>query len=186
MIARVLLVDDDPLVLRPLERILRQSGYEIHTAGSGREALGRLEELDVDVAVSDQRMPDLMGTELLAMIHDTHPDVLRLLLTGDGSLGSAQDAINKGRVHRYLRKPTTGEAIAREIQDVLDENPDASAKRRHRRRSEAYPRLHHATADTVVIDPIAVAGTLDDLRRTLCEYPRPITPTRYPAAKVDD
>ncbi|MBO6934890.1 MAG: response regulator [Deltaproteobacteria bacterium] len=181
MIARVLLVDDNLLLLRPLERLLSRVGYEIHTASSGGEALELLARLDVDVIVSDQQMPDLVGTDLLATVHDAYPDVLRLLLTGDGSIGSAQDAINKGKVHRYLRKPTTGQEIAREIREVLDENPKLSIKRERRRANDAYPRLHDAAGVTVVIDPILAAGTLDDLRRTLCEYPRPITPTRYPA-----
>jgi len=180
MKGRVLIVDDDPLILRPLRRALERAGYETHTAASAGEALERLEDVDVDAVVSDQRMPDLPGTELLARVRRRHPDVIRLLLTGDRSLHSAQDAINRGRVHRYLQKPSQSEDVVRAIGEAMAENPEAAEQRRRRRSVRRYPQVERPPGEVVVLDPMRIATLLDALRRTLCGYPQPIAPTRYP------
>jgi two-component system, probable response regulator PhcQ len=101
----ILLVDDEPRVLDALRRTLRDSGYRLLTARDGHEALGIIAAGGVDVLVSDIDMPGMSGIELVKEVRRRHPDVVRLLLTGDASLESALEAINDGEVYRYLVKP---------------------------------------------------------------------------------
>jgi len=102
---KVLLVDDDDAVLTALEDALHQEPYEVLTTRSGEEALSLLQRTPVDVVVSDEEMPGIRGTELLALVRDKHPETTRLLLTGHATLDSAMRAINEGQVFQYVTKP---------------------------------------------------------------------------------
>ena len=79
---RVLLVDDQEYVLRPLIRSLEMAGYAVHSAGNGRQALALLDELDVDVVVSDVIMPEMDGVELAAEVRRRQPTLPVILMTG--------------------------------------------------------------------------------------------------------
>ncbi|WP_429932953.1 response regulator [Agrobacterium vitis] len=100
----VLFVDDEERVVRLL-KIMFRGHYEVHTAPSAREALAILESTPVDVVVSDQRMPDVTGIELLSQVRQRWPATVRLLLTGYSDLVAIIGAVNEGEVHRFLGKP---------------------------------------------------------------------------------
>jgi DNA-binding NarL/FixJ family response regulator len=102
---KVLLVDDDEAVLSALEDALHQEPYEVLTTRSGEEALSLLQRTSVDVVVSDEEMPGIRGSELLALVREKHPETTRLLLTGHATLDSAMRAINEGQVFQYVTKP---------------------------------------------------------------------------------
>jgi DNA-binding NarL/FixJ family response regulator len=102
---KVLLVDDDDAVLAALEDALHREPYEVLTTRSGEEALSLLQRTSVDVVVSDEEMPGIRGSELLALVRDKHPETTRLLLTGHATLDSAIRAINEGQVFQYVTKP---------------------------------------------------------------------------------
>jgi len=101
----VLLVDDDHNLLLGLRRTLRKQPYELVTADSGRAALALLARRPVDVIVSDEKMPEMSGTEFLAQARRLYPDTVRLMLTGEATLEAAVRAINEGEIYRFLRKP---------------------------------------------------------------------------------
>ncbi len=101
----VLLVDDEPNILRALQRLLRSEPVRVWTASRGTEALEILATHPVQVVLSDQRMPDSTGVDLLATVRDRHPEIVRLLLTGFADVDVALDAINRGQVHRLITKP---------------------------------------------------------------------------------
>ena len=101
----LLLVDDEPAVLTALRRTLRRDGYELTVAGSGEEALAVLADREVDLIIADLDMPGMSGVELLWRARAASPTTVRMILTGRGSLDSAQRAINEGEVYRYLTKP---------------------------------------------------------------------------------
>jgi len=105
MAYKVLLVDDEPNVLSALRRSLRKEDFEIHTATSGEEALEMLQNEKIDVVVSDQDMPGMTGTKLLARVKDKYPDTVRFMLTGKATLEVAVEAINEGAISRFLMKP---------------------------------------------------------------------------------
>lgn len=79
---RVLLVDDQEYVLRPRIRALEMAGYAVHSAGNGKQALALLDELDVDIVVSDVIMPEMDGVELAAEVRRRTPAMPVLLMTG--------------------------------------------------------------------------------------------------------
>jgi len=104
-ILRVLLVDDDPILLRSLARLLRAytEGVEVATAEDGREALQELRQTKFDVVVADIDMPGLTGPELLARIQRKRPDVVRIHLSGTQSLEARYAAVPVA--HQFLAKP---------------------------------------------------------------------------------
>ncbi len=103
--ATVLCVDDEPNVLSALKRCLRLDGIRVLTADSGALALDLLAQEEVDLVISDMRMPGMDGAQLLELVHQRWPSTVRLLLTGHAEMDSAIAAINRGRIFRYLSKP---------------------------------------------------------------------------------
>jgi len=118
--ATVLLVDDDPHLLRALRRVLRNQPYRLLTAPNGNEALLILKTQAVDVVVSDERMPGMPGTELLHWVARECPDVVRILLTGHPDLQAAVRALNQCRAFRLLTKPCKDFELAMTIREGLE------------------------------------------------------------------
>jgi two-component system probable response regulator PhcQ len=116
----VLLVDDEPEILDSLRRTLRDETYRILTTTSATDALGRIEQGDVDLLLTDLDMPEMTGLELLSRVRALHPDVVRIVLTGHASIDSAIQAINDGEVHRYLTKPWSKGELRETIRQALD------------------------------------------------------------------
>lgn len=102
---RVLVVDDQPGLLEILQRWLSRGGYEVHVAASGREALSLAKGLPFDVVVTDLKMPDLDGLQLLAQIKGLDPAIEVIFLTGQGTMQDAIEALREGRAFDFLQKP---------------------------------------------------------------------------------
>jgi signal transduction histidine kinase len=100
----VLVVDDEADNVDALERLFRRK-YNVLKATSGKQALKELENNDVSLIVTDQRMPNMTGVEFLEESMDTHPNAVRILLTGFTDIDSVIAAINSGQVYRYVTKP---------------------------------------------------------------------------------
>jgi DNA-binding NtrC family response regulator len=106
----VLFVDDEPRITSALKALFRRE-YRVLTANSGREALQLLKQFNtieknqVDVLVSDQRMPGMLGSELLATVSRTYPQTMRILLTGFTDRQAIVDSINEGEIYRFINKP---------------------------------------------------------------------------------
>ena len=121
VVRRVLLVDDDPLVLNGLIRTLRKEPFRLETACDAETALRMMEAAPFDVVLADQQMPGASGTELLGRIRLGWPDTIRMMLTGEANLQVAIDAINEGRVWRFFTKPANVVDIAVSIRQALRE-----------------------------------------------------------------
>lgn len=102
---RILIVDDEPHVLKSLERTLMDEDYEVMTTTSGEEALELVRRYRFNVVISDERMPGMLGSDLLATISLRQPEVVKMLLTGYASVEAAIRAVNQGEVCRFLVKP---------------------------------------------------------------------------------
>lgn len=116
----ILCVDDEPEVLEGLRRTLHREPYRLLTATSAAEALDTIAAEPVDVIVSDIDMPGTNGLELVARIRREHPEIVRLLLTGDASLEAALEAINQGEVHRFLTKPWDKNELRRTLHNAIE------------------------------------------------------------------
>ncbi|PRE35516.1 HD domain-containing phosphohydrolase [Burkholderia cenocepacia] len=117
----ILLVDDEPNVLSALRRVFRPTGYDIVTADSGEMALEILASTDIDLIVSDMRMPHMSGAEFLARARALYPDTMRILLTGYAELASVVQAVNEGGVYRYLNKPWDDHDLLLTIEHALEQ-----------------------------------------------------------------
>ncbi len=102
---KVLVVDDERDNLDLLERTFRVD-YEVYSATSAGEALKVIQENpDIALIITDQRMPEMTGVELLRETLREHPDIVRMLLTGYADVDALIDAVNVGHIYRYISKP---------------------------------------------------------------------------------
>ncbi len=102
--ARILLVDDEQENLRALERTLR-GRFELVSCSTPQEALARVTQEEFAVIISDQRMPGMLGTDLLSRVAQAKPLVTRVILTAYTETKEILDAINRAEIYRYITKP---------------------------------------------------------------------------------
>ncbi len=115
----LLIVDDEPNILNALTRLLRREGFRILTATSPIDAFDLLAKNPVQVILSDQRMPDMSGTEFLSRVRQLYPDTVRIVLTGYTDLDSVTGAINRGAISKFLTKPWDDEQLRDEIRQAF-------------------------------------------------------------------
>ena len=117
--SRILCLDDEEAVLKSLRRLLKNVRYEVTCHTSAAAALAFLEDNDVDLIISDMRMPEMSGDKFLTKAAEIAPHTVRILLTGYADLDSTINAINDGKIHRYMQKPWDNnellEVVASEI-----------------------------------------------------------------------
>ena len=101
----ILVVDDEPPIRELLKDALSREPYDVLCAGSAEEALAVLEREPVDVIISDEKMPGMLGSEFLAVARQKYPNTIRMILTGHASLEAAIRAINEGQIYRFFTKP---------------------------------------------------------------------------------
>jgi CheY-like chemotaxis protein len=115
----VLFVDDEPLLLQGLQRMLRsqRAAWTMRFAGSGREALERLAQEPFDALVTDLRMPGMSGEELLRAVQERHPQLVRIILSGEMDSAASFPAVHCA--HRYLAKPCEAEELKSALSQAL-------------------------------------------------------------------
>jgi diguanylate cyclase (GGDEF)-like protein/PAS domain S-box-containing protein len=126
----LLLVDDEENILSSLKRLLRRDGYTILTACGAAQGLQRLAETEVDVIVSDQRMPGMTGVEFLRRAKELYPDSIRMVLSGFTELQSIIDAVNEGAIYKFLTKPWDDERLRGHVAEAFRQRALADENRR--------------------------------------------------------
>jgi DNA-binding NtrC family response regulator len=116
---KILIVDDESANLRALERVFRNE-HSVLIAQSGDEALVLLEQHDVALLISDQRMPGMTGIELLQKTVQLRPHMVRILLTGYTDVGTLIEAINCGQVYKYVTKPWNNDDLCLTVSRALE------------------------------------------------------------------
>ncbi|MGP9636444.1 response regulator, partial [Psychrobacter sp. AOP3-A1-26] len=101
---KIAFIDDEPRILRSLKMHFRQS-HDVFITTDASELMKYVSEHDVQVVISDQRMPDKQGTEVLRDIKAASPNTIRILLTGYADLNAVMDSVNEGEIYRYITKP---------------------------------------------------------------------------------
>ncbi len=117
--SKILLVDDEPNLTSALLRSLDRTQFEIFTADSAQQGLLVLAGHDIDVVVSDERMPGMSGSQFLTEVRKRWPSTIRMILSGQADLDAAVRAINEGEVFRFLLKPCHPKELQLTIQQAL-------------------------------------------------------------------
>lgn len=116
---RVLYIDDERNNLLSFQATFRRM-YQVFTASSAAEGMGILSKEKVHVIIADQRMPQSTGVEFFQIVRTSHPDPIRILLTGYTDAEAIVDAINKGEIYRYIKKPWDEFELQNAIQNAYD------------------------------------------------------------------
>ncbi|MCX6826230.1 MAG: response regulator [candidate division Zixibacteria bacterium] len=116
----ILLVDDEIGILKSLQRLLKELDVTVLTASGGPEALVFMKNSPITLIISDQRMPQMTGVELLSRSRAIHPNAIRILLTGYADLDSTMQAINSGAIRYYITKPWEDELLLSRIKESLE------------------------------------------------------------------
>lgn len=125
---RLLLVDDEPNIVSALKRLLRADQYEIYSANDGQQGLDLLARQPVDVIISDQRMPGMLGADFLRKAKQQYPETIRIMLSGYTELQSVTDAVNEGAIYKFLTKPWDDDLLrghvaeAFRLKEIADDN----------------------------------------------------------------
>ena len=115
---RILIVDDEPLVTRSCRRILLEAGHEVQTAQSGQEGLRQALSQRFDLVMTDLKMPDLDGMDLVRAVRRDRPQTAIVIITGYGTIPSAVAATRLG-VADYIEKPFTPDQIVEAVGKAL-------------------------------------------------------------------
>jgi CheY-like chemotaxis protein len=115
----ILLVDDEQSVCSALNRTFRKNNFRVFEANSGEQALDLLANNDIDVIVSDQRMPKMTGTQLFSVVKNLYPKVGRIILSGHSDMQDLKEAINEAEVYRFLPKPWDEVELIETVSSVI-------------------------------------------------------------------
>jgi putative nucleotidyltransferase with HDIG domain len=118
----VLFVDDEVNILKALQRLLRSEDMDVVCASRGSEALEILEKVRAQVVVTDQRMPEMTGVDLLSHVRERYPDVVRMMLTGYTEMNIAVEAINRGEIYRLITKPWNDDELRATIRQAFEQS----------------------------------------------------------------
>jgi DNA-binding NtrC family response regulator len=124
----ILVVDDEEEILFSLRGLLRQE-FELHTAQSGSEALDIMRRHVIHVVMTDQRMPQMTGVELLEQARSACPEAVRIVFTGYADIKAVIDAINRGQIFRYLTKPWDPDELVAALRQGCEEYDQVTARR---------------------------------------------------------
>jgi len=128
MKAKLLIVDDEKHIREGLEKALSTDGYDVELASDGKDALERIEEGDIDLVITDLKMPNLSGEELMREALDKFPYLPIIILTGHGTIENAVEAMRNG-AYDYLTKPLNIDKLSLIVNRALE---NSSLKRQYR------------------------------------------------------
>lgn len=116
----LLVVDDDPNTTSALARLLRREDYRVLTTNDPLEAFDLLALHEIHVLLTDQRMAQMTGTELLRRVKELHPNVVRIILSGYTELATVTEAVNQGWIYKFLTKPWDGEVLRAQLREAFE------------------------------------------------------------------
>ena len=189
--SKILLVDDEPNLTSALVRSLDRSQFEIFTADSAQKGLLILAGNEIDVVVSDERMPGMTGSQFLTEVRKQWPNTIRMILSGQADLEAAVRAINEGEVFRFLLKPCHPKELQMTILQGLQQKKLVAQSRKllqeHQKTQNLLEELEKATPGITKIEMDEdgaimmddsegeaddVQSLLDDLEREMAKVAR--------------
>ncbi|HLY10175.1 MAG TPA: response regulator, partial [Planctomycetota bacterium] len=152
----VLCIDDDPPVLAAVRRLLRNEPYEVVTTEDPEEVLRLVESREVALIIADQRMPRILGTDLLKVVRQKSPETACIILTGHADLSDIAGAMNDGAVDRLIRKPWDDGDFRKMIRQLLERRPEEETEVEAREARPERPllriRCEHRSVPEVLAD----------------------------------
>ena len=142
---RILIVDDDEIFLRPLQRTLEVAGYEVLVVPSGEEAMELLKHDDVDLVLTDKRLPGIDGVELVRRVKAEHAELAVLVMTAYGTIGSAVEAMRLG-AEDYLVKPFEAAEVLMVVRRAIEFQELKAANRASIRKNQERFTLRNVVA----------------------------------------
>jgi DNA-binding NtrC family response regulator len=127
VIINTLIVDDDQEVRNTLVSILEDVGYLVQTAENGKKAISMCEKAPFDVALIDVELPDIKGTELLRILKEKQPKMVRIIITGHPSVENAAKSVNE-KADGYITKPFNVQELLKMINRLFEEKTNAYLK----------------------------------------------------------
>jgi DNA-binding NtrC family response regulator len=164
---RILIVEDDEIFLRPLQRSLEVAGYEVLVASAGEEALDVLKIEDVDLVLTDKRLPGMDGVELVRRAKADHPDLAIVMMTAYGTIESAVETIRLG-ASDYVVKPFEVAELLMVIRHAIEFQALRAASRATlRRNQERFTFRNVVTASPELQEILELLRSVADLDTTL-------------------
>lgn len=146
----LLFVDDEVNILNAMKRSFRHTEYRVYTASSAEEALNILKLHDIQVVVSDFRMPEINGGTLVKNIKQQYPDIVSMILTGQTDFEAAVDVMNSGAAYKFLSKPWNNQELITEVDQAF-----AEFKERFVSKAKEMATLQYVKPDRVLFDRVS-------------------------------
>lgn len=179
MVNKIMFVDDEKGILQALRRFFLDEPYEILVSDSPLKALEMLENNEVAVVVSDQRMPVMEGTEFLEKVRERWPNTVRIILTAYADLEAAKGAINRGNVYRFINKPWDDVDLKTAVKNAIDLYTLESENRKlfalTKEQNDELRELNGSLEIKVEERTGEIKGLLDDIRRGFSQMIRAFT-----------
>jgi two-component system, NtrC family, sensor kinase len=178
---KLLCVDDEPNVINSVRRLFLDTGYTILEAHSAHDGLGILEDGDIQIVISDYRMPNMNGVEFLREVRTRWPNTIRIVLSGYADTASIVSAINEGEIYRFIPKPWNDDdlkvTVANSVEryHLLKKNAELTAElvkvnkelknllKENSHLLELKGRMLEANQAILFSLPVAVLGISDDI-----------------------
>ena len=125
---KILIVDDEAEILRVLQKTL-EDDFEVVTCLRAKEAIGLIDD-SFQVILSDQRMPEMSGSEFFRIVREKHAQIVRIIMSGYSDMNALISSVNQGEIFRYINKPWELQELMDTLQLAVDKNKETMAHRR--------------------------------------------------------
>lgn len=122
---KILIVDDEAEILRVLEKTL-EDDFEVVTCVRAKEALALIDE-SFQVILSDQRMPEMSGSEFFRIVREKHPQIVRIIMSGYSDMNALISSVNQGEIFRYINKPWEFQELLNTLKLAVDKHKETMA-----------------------------------------------------------
>jgi two-component system, sensor histidine kinase and response regulator len=125
--AKILIVDDEVEILRVLEKTL-EDDFEVVTCSRAKEALEMVDD-SFQVILSDQRMPEMSGSDFFRIVREKHPQIVRIIMSGYSDMNALISSVNHGEIFRYINKPWEFEELMKTLHLAIEKHKETITHR---------------------------------------------------------
>ena len=173
--AKILIVEDDVAFCQMLETFLTKKGYEVNASHTGNDALAKIKSNNYDIVLTDVRLPDRDGNEILQILKEEHPGTKVILMTGYAEVNLAVDAIKTGAFD-YISKPINPEKMLQVVKSALETEEEQVIAKPTKSKKETAKRN---------VEVSYVAG-VSDASKKLSDYIKLVAPTNMSVLIIGD